>query len=209
MIKGAGNRKRKCKHCQTEKRAHEGFIVGVNWVCSEECGYNLSITALNKTRERSERKARQSQEKKQKSDRARHRNNKKSVKKITAWQQQLRSLVQQYVMTVKDKGAKCSTCSNPVATEAGHYLSVGSRPELQFELTNIHPQCHECNVYKSSNKAEYDKFILAKYGQEHFDKLNSNDWPDLKELFPHWTDYENEIKRYRKLLRDNGIKPRI
>lgn len=209
MIKATGNRKRKCKSCGKELRAHEGYIAGVNFVCGQECAFNLVIAARDKQRANQEAKAKQLQRESEKVDRVKHRNNKKALKKVTAWQQQLRSLVQQYVMTVKDKGAKCSTCSNPVATEAGHYLSVGSRPELQFELTNIHPQCHECNVYKSSNKAEYNGFILARYGQKHFDKLNSSDWPDLKEMFPHWTDYEKEIKRYRKLLRDNGVRPRL
>lgn len=196
-------RKYKCKHCEEYKEESVKLPVG-RFCCFE----HATEWAKNKAERDFMRKLNKETKEKEKADRERHRNNKKALKKITAWQQQLRSLVQQYVMTVKDKGAKCSTCSNPVANEAGHYLSVGSRSELQFELTNIHPQCHECNVYKSSNKAEYDKFILAKYGKEHFDKLNSHDWPSLKDKFPHWSDYEAEIKRYRALLRENGIKPR-
>lgn len=208
MIKGNGNRKRKCKNCDAKIPACDGFIAGVSFVCSSDCAFQLAVKERDKQRQKQAAKAELKAKKEQAKERSETAERKKSLKKITYWQKLLRDLVQQYVLHVRDKGAKCCTCSNPIATEAGHYLSVGSRIELQFELTNIHPQCHECNVYKSGNRAEYDKFIMAKYGVDHFDKLNCNDWPDLKELFPTWQDYESEIKRYRKLLRENGVTPR-
>lgn len=203
------NSKRKCTHCKDRYPTEQGIKTPAGWFCCIEHAKEYAISKRKRDRQRELNKAKRIQAERERAEREAHRERKKSVKKISAWQQQLRSLVQQYVMTVKDKDAKCSTCGNQVATEAGHYLSVGSRIELQFELTNIHPQCHECNVYKSGNRAEYDKFILEKYGQAHFDKLNSHDWPTLKEAFPTWREYEAEIKRYRKLLRDNGVKPRI
>lgn len=206
MRKGEGNRKRKCKNCDTEKRAHEGYIAGVNFVCDFECANQLAIKGRDKQREKTLIKAKQAQAESEKEANKQHREKKKGTIKLIDWQRKLRKLVQQYVRLIKDAGSNCVTCGHPEATEAGHYISVGSNLDLQFELTNIHPQCHECNCYNSGRRAEYDKFIVLKYGQDHFDWLNGPH-ESLKVKFPHWSDYEAEIIRYRKLLRDAGFNP--
>ncbi|AUR84259.1 NinG [Vibrio phage 1.052.A._10N.286.46.C3] len=207
MIKGTGNKKRTCKNCsKTKIPACEGFIAGVNFVCDFECANELALKARDKATEKRKAKVARLHKEEVKKTNTAHRERKKGTRKLIDWQRALRKLVQQYVKVIKDPGANCCTCGNPEATEAGHYISVGANLNLQFELTNIHPQCHECNCHNSGRRAEYDKYILARYGQDHFDWLNGAHL-SLKDQFPHWSDYEEEILRYRKMLREAGFKP--
>jgi len=194
-------RKYKCKHCGEFKE--ESIKLPVGRFCSYE---HATEWATAKRESEFMRKMSKETKEKEKAERSAQRERKKATVKLSDWKRRLRKLVQQYVRTVRDVGANCCTCGNPEATEGGHYISVGSNPDLQFEETNIHPQCHECNCYNSGRRADYNEFILRKYGQEHYDWLNGPH-PTLKERFPHWSDYEAEIKRYRKLLRDNGVTP--
>lgn len=193
------NSKRKCAYCGVRKNADDMFIVGIQAFCDKDHYIENQVENKDKL-------IKKGREIQAKQERAENRNRKKSVRKLNDWKVDLRKLVQQWVRTVRDKGHNCCTCGNPLATEGGHYISVGSNPDLQFEPTNIHPQCHECNCYNSGRRAEYDKYIMSRYGQEHFDWLNGPH-PSLKEIYPHWTDYEKEIKRYRLLLREAGVKP--
>ena len=139
----------------------------------------------------------------------RHASDKERVKTRTQWLDQLQSLVNQYVLHVRDKGRPCCTCGKPrgVKFDAGHMRSRGSCPELRFELTNIHAQCSvNCNQHGSGMRHEYQLFIIAEYGQEHLEWLEGPH-AMLKEQFPHYTDIKAEIIRYRKLIRGGGLKP--
>ena len=48
MIKGEGNRKRRCKSCDVKIPACEGLICGVNFVCSIKCAYQLGKKQIDK-----------------------------------------------------------------------------------------------------------------------------------------------------------------
>jgi len=144
------------------------------------------------------------------SDRAQHRKDKDRVKTNTEWFNDLQAVVNQWVLHVRDKGEPCFTCgktNHNVKYDAGHYRSRGACKELRFELTNIHRQCSvNCNQHGSGMRAEYREAIIKKYGQDHLEWLDGPHKP-LKEQFPHWEDIKAEIIRYRKLLRDVGLKP--
>lgn len=140
-----------------------------------------------------------------------HKEDKERIKTRTEWYDQLQSLVNQYVLHIRDKSEPCCTCgktTESVKYDAGHFKSRGSCPELRFELTNIHKQCSfNCNQIGSGMRAEYIEFIRAKYGQEHLDWLEGTH-KLLKDQFPHYTDIKNEIIRYRKIIREHGLTPR-
>lgn len=210
MIKAEGNRKRKCKNCGDKIPAHDGFICGVNFVCNAGCAYELAMKALEKSTAKQKAKARQSQVLEQKKANKKQRERRNEVKPIKYWQDKLQALVNQYVVHVRDKDKPCCTCgttSPDIKYDAGHYRTRKAAPELRYELTNIHIQCSlQCNQYGSGMRSEYRDFIKAVYGDEHLDWLDGKH-KSLKEQFPHWSDYEAEIKRYRNLLRDNGITP--
>lgn len=122
----------------------------------------------------------------------------------------LQKLVNQWVLSVRDANEPCCTCgtANPgIKYDAGHFLSRGSSPELRFEATNIHRQCSvQCNGHKSGAKAEYIQFIIAKYGQAHYDWL-CGPHRKLKDQLPDADAIELEIAKYRKMIRDAGLKP--
>ena len=133
---------------------------------------------------------------------------KKELMTRNDWYKRLERLVNQYVKHVKEKDQPCCTCGAiNKKIDAGHYLSVGSNPDLRFELTNIHNQCSvNCNQIGSGMRPEYNEYIKERYGDDHYDWLNGPH-KTLKEIFPTWQDIEIEIIRYRKLLRDNGLTP--
>ncbi len=55
---------------------------------------------------------------------------------------------------------------------------------------------------------EYDLALDEEYGEGFADKLKCVDnYPTLKEQFPTTEDIENEIKRYREMLRAKGLTP--
>ena len=123
---------------------------------------------------------------------------------------QLQKLVNQWVVHVRDKDKPCCTCGTTnqlIKYDAGHYRSRGACPEARFILTNIHRQCSvRCNVHGSGMRSEYIDFIRAEYGQEHLDWLDGPH-QSLKEMLPDADAIDAEIARYRKMLRDAGLKP--
>ena len=141
---------------------------------------------------------------------AEHRADKERVKPRAEWLAKLQALVNQYVVHVRDKGKACITCGtrNDIKYDAGHYRTVGSSPELRFELKNIAKQCSvQCNMHKSGARAEYRDAIIRDHGKDRLEWLDGPH-PLLKDQLPHYSDIKTEILRYRKLLRDNGLKPR-
>ena len=126
------------------------------------------------------------------------------------WYGRLEKLVNQYVLW-RDRNEPCCTCgtvTEGIKYDAGHFFTKAARSDIRFELTNIHKQCSQkCNVYGSGMRNEYEKFIVKKYGQKHLEWLKEVK-PPLKEQFPNWQDIEAEIVRYRKILRDVGLKPK-
>ena len=74
---------------------------------------------------------------------------------------------------IRDKDKPCISCQrhHQGQNHAGHFLSVGSHPELRFEPRNIFKQCKPCNVDKHGNLLEYRKNLIALYGQEEVDWL--------------------------------------
>jgi len=188
--------------------APECFILFTPWnsltkACSPECALEL-VRAKNAARAKREVKA------KQKADRAEHRESKKSVKPRKYWFDKLQKLVNQYVTHIRDKDKPCCTCGavDPALKyDAGHFITRAAGPEVRFELTNIHRQCSiRCNVHGSGMRLEYEKFIIANYGQDHLDWL-TGPHKLLKDQFPHYTDIEKEIIRYRKIIKEAGLKP--
>ncbi len=209
------NKKNRCTQCKRYFPSDEMIITNVGKFHNEECRkeYSRSDKAIGKAisyakkqqqfKDREDKRKAKAQEKAEKTA---HQNRKKDVKPIKWWQDTLQALVNQFVMQVRDKGMSCCTCASPDANECGHWHSRGARPDIRYNLKNLAPQCHSCNVYKSGNKAEYDKYIVERWGVDVFDDLNMQQ-QTLKDQLPHWSDYEVEIKRYRGLLREAGVKP--
>lgn len=183
MIKATGNRQRTCKHCNdNSKKSHEGFIVGVNWVCSQECGYSLSITALNATRKRANQKAKQSQEKKERTARSKHRERKEKLKTAGDYLKEAQASINAYVR-IRDYGKSCISCGSLPeqkyggTMDCGHYRSRGAASHLRFNLFNMASQCVRCNRYKSGNAVDYRINLIKRIGIDRVERLESDNEP--------------------------------
>lgn len=213
MIKGEGNRKRTCKNCNKSKiPACEGWIIGVNFVCSTSCGFELSNNALYKLRSDRTKEAVRKVKKEKTEAKKKLTERRKGIQPIKYWQDKLQKLVNQYIVHVRDVGKPCCTCgtdSPSIKYDAGHYRTRAAAPELRYELTNIHKQCSvRCNVHGSGMRKEYQGFIEHHYGRDHLEWLDGVH-PQLKDTFPDWRAYEAEITKYRIKLKESGVKPCI
>jgi hypothetical protein len=206
------NSTKRCKECKAWRPVELLIKHPIGTFCDDNdraCVIAFTQKAQNRARVKQQAKVKRGIKDRQKADRAKHRADKERVKSMAEWFCQLQKLVNQYVVHARDKNAPCCTCgtTNPIKYDAGHYRSRGACKELRFELTNIHKQCSvRCNQHGSGMRAEYREFITRKYGADRLEWLDGPH-PLLKDQFPHYEDVKKEILRYRRLLRDNGVRP--
>ena len=110
--------------------------------------------------------------KREKEERREWRKRKMAAKPLSWWKAKAQAAVNAYVRE-RDKADVCISCGrwHDGQWHAGHYLSVGSRPELRFDPDNIHKQCRPCNEMKSGNIAEYRPRLIAKIGLDRVEAL--------------------------------------
>jgi hypothetical protein len=203
--------KSKCKFCSDRKETSKGIKTPAGFFCNVDHAFKYG----NAKKEIGRKKltSAKAKEKKlhEKKERQRIKGKLKELRPRKYWYDKLQSLINQYITKVRDVNETCCTCNTAnlnSAYDAGHFFTRGARSDLRFELTNIHKQCVNCNQYNGGKPKEYADFIVLKYGREHLEWLECEvNHKPLKEQFPHWTDIEKEIVRYRKMLRDNGINP--
>jgi len=136
-------------------------------VCGIECAKTHAET-LRIKRERDEsKKARQSI----KEDRKRLNSLKKGY-----YEGKAQEAINAYVR-VRDHGKGCISCDKPHnwhgQWQAGHLKTRGANSNLRYHLWNINKQCSQCNNQLSGNVAEHERGIVARYGQERLDFLNT------------------------------------
>ena len=86
------------------------------------------------------------------------------------------------MIRIRDVSLPCISCQRHHQGQyhAGHYLSVGARPELRFEPLNVHKQCAPCNNHLSGNVVLYRISLLRKIGLEKVE----------------WLEGPHELKKY-------------
>lgn len=99
----------------------------------------------------------------------------------------------------RDEGLPCISCGRHHQGQwhAGHYLSVGARPELRFVELNVHRQCAPCNTHLSGNAILYRKGLIERIGS------GGVEWLEGPHELPKWTHDELRAIRdtYRAKLR--------
>lgn len=106
---------------------------------------------------------------------------------------------------LRDAKAGCISCEKSVdwhgQWHAGHYKTVGARPDLRFNEDNCHKQCSRCNNYISGNLTNYRVSLIKKIGIAAVKELESNaDTPkkytaqDYKEIAEHYKAKVKELK---------------
>lgn len=88
-----------------------------------------------------------------------------ALKSRRDWMDEAQKAVNAYVRA-RDRGIDCVSCNKPWEDtfQAGHWLSRGARPELRFDLNNIHGQCVRCNMHLHGNPISYRYFLIQRIG---------------------------------------------
>jgi len=199
------NSKKKCRSCNKYFLASSGILAPLGFFHSDECRYNYFIKNQQKVIE-------QSNKLEDKRIKAWQKEKRKEIRTRSDWYEILQKLVNQWVVHVRDKGKPCCTCGTTkpnIQYDAGHFFTRAARPDIRFELTNIHKQCSvRCNQHGSGMRKEYTEFIKQKYGEAHLKWLEERK-PLLKDQFKEIADIERECQRYRQLLKKAGIRYRV
>ena len=177
---------RKCKVCREVYEPKNSFAV---W-CSPACGAVLGFQRLAKAKKQAgviERRA-----DKVKRDK---------LKSKSDWAKEAQTAFNAFIR-VRDHDQPCISCGKHHTGQyhAGHYLSVGARPELRFEETNVHKQCSICNNHLSGNAVMYRMALIRKLGLQAVDWLESHHEPqrytidELKAIKADYTALARELK---------------
>jgi hypothetical protein len=86
-----------------------------------------------------------------------------------------------------DYGCLCISCGGNGKPQSGHYHSTQSKPELRFNLHNIHIQDYRCNVELSANIVGYNDGLIKTYGIDYKNYVENglrNEYKELKLSIP-------------------------
>ena len=155
-------KQKKCK-ARGCNNTFKPFNTIQNW-CSPECG--LSIAKDKQWKE---------------FDKDTKRRKKKLLEDDLPAQKALTKTAVNKLVLKRDIGKPCISCGTDkqnIKYDAGHYKTVGSCPELRYNLKNINRQCSNyCNVNHSGNiNGAHDSKgqrvgIVERFGQERLDYL--------------------------------------
>lgn len=184
--------KQKCKIC----REPASVKVPAGHFCSIEHVYQYARNLQDKARKRKEAKERQE-----------HRQRKEAVKTRSEWLKQAQTVFNQYVR-MRDKDLPCISCQRHHQGQyhAGHYLTVGARPELRFNPLNVWRQCSACNLHLSGNLINYRINLIKKIGLAEVEKLEGPSEPlkltveEIKELIAEYRAKVKELLAKQKQL---------
>ncbi len=159
-------------------------------VCGVRCATKVATTA---------KKSRQEADKAQRRALAKRR---ESLKPRSQWLREAQASVNAYVRE-RDKDLACISCGrwHDGQWHAGHYLSTGARPELRFNLLNIHKQCSVCNNHMHGNLVLYRAALVAKIGLSEVEKLEGPHEPQkytVEELRDIRDTYRAKLREMRK-----------
>lgn len=113
--------------------------------------------------------------KREKMQRAADRAQREELQPLQYWLKRAEKAVNALVRE-RDIEQPCISCGTNDAAEwhAGHWKSVGSNSALRYDLSNIHRQCDQCNVFKGGNATEYEARLPARIGQAEVDRLKNS-----------------------------------
>ena len=138
-------KQKKCRHCKQQFTP----VLPMQVVCGIECAKAIA------------------KKKREKVEKANDRQKREALKSRAQLAREAQSAVNAYVR-LRDDDKPCISCGRHHRGQyhAGHYLSVGARPELRFCELNIHKQCQPCNTHLSGNAVLYRAGLVEKIGRE-------------------------------------------
>ena len=154
---------KKCKVCKTEFTPTRPMQK----VCSPTCALEVSRQVAQK------KAAKEAQE-----------DRKKTREKLDAMRTkpQLVKVAQtafNAFVRARDADKPCISCGKTPSTEtnqtdASHYRSVGSAPNMRFVEENCHASCKHCNQFLAGNHVEYRKGLIERIGLNALERVESD-----------------------------------
>lgn len=171
------------KPCRVCKKGFLPF-TSTQVVCSVGCARRIPV--INRKAERAELKRR-----------------KEAAKPRSRWMNEAQAAFNRWVrLDDKRMGYGCISCGATTGKEnAGHYLSVGARPELRFERRNAHLQCERCNTYLHGNLIAYRINLIKRIGLAAVEWLEGPHEalkltiPDLKQIIATYRQKAKELEQ--------------
>ena len=195
---------KKCRACKVKFEPFNSLHVA----CSLECAQEVAIKDLER---RDARRA--------KAQRKWVREQKERIKPRRDWIKEAQKEFNSFIRA-RDAHLPCICCGEWGKDEqwkpggqydAGHYLSVGSHPELRFDEANCHKQLKSCNAgegkYAHKRRTvgeEYRLRLIEKIGVSEVERLEGPHDPkhysidDLKEIKAKYRALTRELQRQRE-----------
>lgn len=103
----------------------------------------------------------------------------------------------------RDATLPCVSCGrhHEGRYHAGHFYSVGARPELRFDEDNVHKQCAACNLFLHGNLLLYRQALHGRIGLERLSLLEQSRPPlklsteEIRELAATYRAKTRELKK--------------
>lgn len=182
---------RKCKVCRSEFAPSKPMQT--------VCGYACALSLATSKRAKAEKVA---QVKERKADRVKL----DKLKSKAQWAREAQASFNAFIR-LRDADQPCISCGRHHQGQyhAGHYLSVGARPELRFEENNVHKQCAPCNTHLSGNAVLFRRALLEKLGTELVEWLEGQHEPrrdTVDSLKVIKSTYQAKAKQLKEALHD-------
>lgn len=168
-----------------------------NWLYSSDEGRKLLDKKIDSAVKKVKAKKKSDQRKKDKKKL-------EEMKTFSDWVNDLQKIFNKFIR-LRDADLPCISCGTiaNVKYDAGHYLSVGSYPNLRVNEMNVNKQCSKfCNVEKRGNVVEYRDGLIRKYGLDKVNELEAkrqSTWKkpiyEIKEMI---TYYKGKVREMEK-----------
>jgi len=148
---------KKCRVCRQPFEPRLPMQV----VCGIDCARSVAISVRGKAEK-------QAAIKQRKADRER----KEKIKTRSDLAREAQAAFNSWIR-LRDAGRPCISCGrhHQGQMHAGHYLSVGARPELRYEPLNVWLQCAPCNTHLSGNAVLFRQALVREIGLERVEWL--------------------------------------
>lgn len=185
MTTAAESRPRKAKKCQNADCRAE-FVpqrMGQK-ACSPACAVSLVQASRAKAERKELREAKQ------------------KAKTRGDWLREAQAEFNRWVR-LRDADLPCVSCgrNHEGQYHAGHFYSIGARPNLRFDERNVHKQCATCNTYLHGNLINYRTGLIVRIGLAAVEALEADQTPkhysieDLKAIKAEYIRKRKEIEK--------------
>lgn len=131
------------------------------------------------------------------------REQKQKMKTLSDFEAEAKKEFQKWIRK-RDLGQTCISCGaflKPNGTHASHFFAAGIYSGLIFNEDNCHSSCEKCNVFLHGNLLEYRKGLIARYGLEYLNRLESlaNEKKNYKYTREELVEIKNKYKQKNKI----------